>query len=921
MDFSNSETASAKTHKEASTEMVCISAGEFQMGSRKRAAAAPVHTVYLDEFYIDIYEVTNAQFKVFIDANPHWRKDKIPSEYHNGSYLKLWNGDHYPHGKANHPVVYVSWYAAMAYAQWVGKRLPTEAEWEKAARGGAVGKRYVWGDSPDPSKANYINNGNPEYTAPVGSYQPNGYGLYDMGGNVWELCMDEYDTKFYSRSPAKNPIAGASSLEMLLENFMDVRTARVARGGSWATPGPAHTADRGNDLPTNTNGWLGFRCAKTLTTQEKAELSKLRSSARQPSEVAFDSEKSFQQVAENNRNGVAYIEAISSTILTLPWRIRKLFTRRHSATYTNLHRFLSRIQDEMPIGIAGTGFFIARDLLVTNIHVVAHAKTVAAKQLDSEEPVLYTIEGVMAFDAKNDLVVLKVAEECDTSLRLGDSENVQDRENVCIVTYAEAKFTYMKGTIFSEGASDKFYRVKAGLTPGNSGSPILNSRGEVVGIAAAAEVIKATGASEFAHAAPSNVLSSLLKKRDDIEPFDAWRKRPCIRAYVVSSHGDKRLKKEKYRTALAKYDVALNHNPDLLRTYINRGTAKLGLNDYEGAIADCDAALQRNPDVVFGYTNRVVAKMAIYDIEGVLEDMDFAFQHFRDSVDFQLYLVRASAKSYLGDMSGAIEDVGESIKLKPDFAEAYAIRGMIKSEQEDYQAAIGNAAKAIHLKPKSEIGYASRSGAKRLLGKFNNTRGNIAKAEKLYQEALEDAEKAVRLKPKSYFSISTQGHAKQSLGESKAAKGDIAGARELYKAAIADHTKAIQIKPKSPIAYNGRGWANYLLGQLETGQGKTARARKRYQATIVDSSEAIRIVKNFYSAYSYFHTRGAAKAALGDYDEAIADFSEAIRLKPVYATAYRDRAKAKQALGQNETAEADYEKAKTLEAAAEKKMS
>ena len=173
----------------ASTEMVRIPAGEFQMGSNEITEATPRHTVYLDEFYIDPYEVTNAQFKAFIDANPEWRKDNIPRKYHDGNYLKHWDGNDYPNGRAHHPVVYVSWYAAMAYAKWVGKRLPTEAEWERAARGGIAHKRYVWGNSRDPGRANYGYYG--KRTRNVGSYLPNGYGLYDMGGNVWELCLDE----------------------------------------------------------------------------------------------------------------------------------------------------------------------------------------------------------------------------------------------------------------------------------------------------------------------------------------------------------------------------------------------------------------------------------------------------------------------------------------------------------------------------------------------------------------------------------------------------------------------------------------------------------------------------------------------------------------------------------------------------------
>ena len=197
--------------------MVRIPAGEFRMGSNQVTEAIPRHTVYLDEFYIDPYEVTNAQFKAFIDANPEWRKDNIPSEYHNGNYLKHWDGNDYAKWQENHPVVYVSWYAAMAYAKWVGKRLPTEAEWEKAARGGVAGKRYVWGNSRAPGRANYGYYG--KHTRPVGSYLPNGSGLHDMGGNVWELCLDQYDKNFYRHSPKKNPVAGVSDIEALMEGF------------------------------------------------------------------------------------------------------------------------------------------------------------------------------------------------------------------------------------------------------------------------------------------------------------------------------------------------------------------------------------------------------------------------------------------------------------------------------------------------------------------------------------------------------------------------------------------------------------------------------------------------------------------------------------------------------------------------------
>ena len=184
------------------TDTVLIPAGEFQMGNDGSDAEddeKPVHTVYVDAFYIDKYEVTNVEYKKFVDANPQWQKGRIPRKYHDGDYLKHWDGNNYPSSKGNHPVVYVSWYAAMAYAQWHGKRLPIEAEWEKAARGGLVGKKYVWGSSLDANKANYGENVGD--TTPVATYDANGYGLYDMTGNVWEWCLDEYNADFYSTSP------------------------------------------------------------------------------------------------------------------------------------------------------------------------------------------------------------------------------------------------------------------------------------------------------------------------------------------------------------------------------------------------------------------------------------------------------------------------------------------------------------------------------------------------------------------------------------------------------------------------------------------------------------------------------------------------------------------------------------------------
>ena len=255
--------------------MVSIPAGEFQMGSdgplpqhawsaAKAADERPRHTVYVDAFFMDKHEVTNLEYQQFVRANPNWRKDKIDERFHNGNYLKDWQGNAYPSGKTRHPVVHVSWYAAMAYAQWVGKRLPTEAEWEYAARGGLAGKEYSWGDEWDSDQVHigeWRNGGRTGGPAKVGQYPPNGYGLYDMAGNVWEWCLDEYDEDFYATSPRDNPLSGANSIDWIINNFTDVKSERVLRGGSWYEL-RVRVAYRGWKDPTKTYFDTGFRCVK-----------------------------------------------------------------------------------------------------------------------------------------------------------------------------------------------------------------------------------------------------------------------------------------------------------------------------------------------------------------------------------------------------------------------------------------------------------------------------------------------------------------------------------------------------------------------------------------------------------------------------------------------------------------------------------
>ncbi len=251
-------------------EMVLIPAGEFQMGSDDgESHEKPVHPVYLDAFYMDKYEVTNEKYAEFLneygkitDSAKHKLID-LGSDYR--LIEKSWSVYRPKSGYENHPVICVTWYGAAAYAQYYGKRLPTEAEWEKAARGGLKGKKYPWGDEALEGRASfggkYSLDGMKRTLKPVGSFSPNGYGLYDMAGNVWEWCADEYDENYYSGSPQKNPQGQGVAITFINDNFTNVKTSRVCRGGSWRYgPSDIRVARRYWDSPADCNYNQGFRC-------------------------------------------------------------------------------------------------------------------------------------------------------------------------------------------------------------------------------------------------------------------------------------------------------------------------------------------------------------------------------------------------------------------------------------------------------------------------------------------------------------------------------------------------------------------------------------------------------------------------------------------------------------------------------------
>jgi len=263
---------SAKNNSNDEAEVILIPTGSFLMGGIGGVSEHLQHEVLLDSFYLDKYPVTNAKFEKFVDATGYVTKAekegggevliraRISSTLMTEEMSKVpaanWKD---PEGagigianRMDHPVVLVSWDDANAYCKWAGCRLPTEAEYEYAIRGGTT-TQWFWGE--DVSQASYFawsEENSEKMTHPVGKKKPNPYGLYDIVGNVWEWCSDRWDPKYYVNSPKNNPQGSEKG------------TLRVLRGGSWNYNRRfLMAAARIGNEPGNCDNMQGFRCART----------------------------------------------------------------------------------------------------------------------------------------------------------------------------------------------------------------------------------------------------------------------------------------------------------------------------------------------------------------------------------------------------------------------------------------------------------------------------------------------------------------------------------------------------------------------------------------------------------------------------------------------------------------------------------
>jgi formylglycine-generating enzyme len=281
-----------------------VPAGTFAMGDAfgegyEADGETPVHDVRLDAYRMDSTTVTNAQFAAFVKDTGHVsgaeqfgvsavfhllftgsRRDVVNQVGGSPWWLAVRGASwRHPEGpgsdvgaRQNHPVVHVDWYDAQAYAAWAGKRLPTEAEWEYAARGGLAGRRFAWGDDLTPRGRGMCNiwqgtfptdnTGDDGHlgTAPAKSYSPNGYGLSCMAGNVWEWCADWFSTGWHRSASHEDPTGPPAG------------ERRVQRGGSYLCHqsycNRYRVAARMSQTPDSTAGNVGFRCARTTPPKE-----------------------------------------------------------------------------------------------------------------------------------------------------------------------------------------------------------------------------------------------------------------------------------------------------------------------------------------------------------------------------------------------------------------------------------------------------------------------------------------------------------------------------------------------------------------------------------------------------------------------------------------------------------------------------
>ena len=401
----------------------------------------------------------------------------------------------------------------------------------------------------------------------------------------------------------------------------------------------------------------------------------------------------------------------------------------------------------------GSSFFIKSNLIATNYHVIKGAARGTAKLV--RKHTTYNIEGTTATDRDNDLALLKVTAYGIKPLSLGDSDTVRIGETVYVAGNPKGlEGTFSDGIISSRRDKETKERLQmtAPISPGSSGGPVLNRKGEVIGVSFAGH--RALDAQNLNFAIPSNPLKKLLKQAKIVKPLAQDKQSISAETYFL--WGNTKYRLGQYKAAIADYNKAIRLKSDAANIYNNRGFAKNKLGLHVAAISDFDQAIRLKPDHAKAYTGRGIAKTALEQHFAAILDYDTAIKLKPD--DAITYTNRANSKTALGQYFAAISDYDTAIKLKPNDAAIYYNRGTVKGRLGEHFSAISDFDEAIRIKPDDAKIYYNRGNAK------SDLRQHLA--------AISDYDTAIRLKPTYTKAYINRGVVKINLARISEARQD-----------------------------------------------------------------------------------------------------------------------------------------------------
>ena len=399
-----------------------------------------------------------------------------------------------------------------------------------------------------------------------------------------------------------------------------------------------------------------------------------------------------------------------------------------------------------PLGV-GSGFFVQSNQIATNFHVIEGAARGTAKRVGQDT--VFSIEGFTAMDEDGDLAIIQVSDAQIRSLPLADSGAVAVGDTVYVVGnpkgFLEGTFSHGLISAIRQLDARKLFQLTAPISSGNSGGPVLNSKGEVIGVA----VAQVKDGQNLNFAVPSNYLKSLIDRMGTAKPLSSMsnpsvKKRQATSAETYFIRGIVKSALGLHQDAIVAFEIALRLKPNYPEAYAGRGKAKVGLGHYSEAIADYDTAIKLKPNYSDAYSGRGLAQVQIGQYTEAIKDYDTAIQFEPD--DAEIYLSRALAKEKSEQYDLAIADYDVAILLKPEDAEIYLSRGLANVKLELYADAIKDYDTAMRLKPDDPEVYGNRGMANALSGQ--------------HSEAIKDYDLAILLKPNYVEALIGRGKAK-----------------------------------------------------------------------------------------------------------------------------------------------------------------